>query len=744
MRVHRAGYGGMGAGVLAALLLHTTPAFPQRPGDSVALRIPRVTEAPKLEWFLGAPRGAHPGRGVPVTGFRQRKPGDGTPVTQRTTAYLSYDDDRLYVVFVCKDDPAGLRANVSRREDIWTDDAVGIYLDTFLDHKRAYMFEVNPRGVQLDGIMTEGQDYDYTFDAVWDSEGRLTADGYVVRIAIPFRSLRFPRRAAQVWGLALKRTIRRNSEEAYWPLVTKRIQGVVGQFAEVQGLSEVSPGRNMQVLPYGMLARARTLDKDALAYRSERDQRPGVDAKVVLGGAFTLDGTVNPDFSQVESDDPQVTVNQRFEVFFPEKRPFFLENAGYFQTPIDLLFSRRIVDPGVGGRFTGKAGRWAVGAIGINDRAPGRLDPTDPMAGRRAGIGVLRLQRELGRESGVGLLISDREFGASYARAVSVDSRLKLAKNWAATAQVVRTGTRELEEPGRSGWGWQAAVERNGRHLDYSAKYLNLGADFSAPLGFVQRSGIQQMKQDLQYTVRPRSRFLLAFGPLVSVKYVWDQSGRMLDRELTGELTAQLTGETDVKLARAGYYELFEDRAFAPDATELSVSTEWFKWLGVKGKREWGTAVNHDPADGVEPFLGRFATTEIGVQLRPASWLRWENTYLDNRLSLDGAPVFTERRWRTKVGLQINRNLSLRTIVDYKGVVPDSTLSSEDHERRWFADYLLTYLLSPGTALYVGYTDRLENFAVFPGPPPELRRTGSPSTSVGRQFFVKVSYLLRF
>jgi len=174
------------------------------------------------------------------------------------------------------------------------------------------------------------------------------------------------------------------------------------------------------------------------------------------------------------------------------------------------------------------------------------------------------------------------------------------------------------------------------------------------------------------------------------------------------------------------------------------VSTEWLKWLGVKGSREWGTAVNHDPADGVEPFLGRFVTTEIGVKLRPASWLRWENSFLDNRLTLAGAPVFTERSWRTKVGLQISRNLSLRTIVDYKGVVPDSTLSSEDHQRRWFADYLLTYMLSPGTALYVGYADRVENFAVFPGPPPELRRNGSPSASVGRQFFVKISYLLRF
>src|SRR5919106_772797 len=236
------------------------------------------------------------------------------------------------------------------------------------DRERAYVFMANPLGVQLDGIVTEGQDDDLRFDAVWHTEGRITQNGYVVRMVIPFRNLRFPNASAQRWGIALARITPRDGEESYWPAVTKRVQGLVPQFATLHGLADISPARNVQVNPYTTLARARFLDEDAAAFRTDGDQALGVDAKAVVRDALTLDVTVNPDFSQVETDDPQVTINERFQVFFPEKRPFFIENAGYFQTPVNLLFSRRIVDPGAGLRLTGKVGPWAVGAIAIDDR----------------------------------------------------------------------------------------------------------------------------------------------------------------------------------------------------------------------------------------------------------------------------------------------------------------------------------------------------------------------------------------
>src|SRR5437016_9178803 len=384
--------------LFTALLLASEPLRAQTPGANLVAQ--RVDQPPRLEDFLAL---NPPADGVRVTDFRQREPGDGVPVSVPTTAYVSYDDANLYVVFVCRDDPAKVRAGLTKREEISVDDGVAVYLTTFHDRKRAYLFQANPLGVQLDGIVTEGQDDDYSFDAVWQSEGRLTADGYVVRIAIPFRSLRFARTPVQSWGIALARFVRRSNEEAYWPLVTKRLAGFVPQFATLDQLRDISPGRNVQAIPYGAFSGARFLDTDVPAFREENDQRVGVDLKAVVRDALTLDGTVNPDFSQVESDEPQVTINSRFEVFFPEKRPFFIENAGYFQTPVNLFFSRRVADPGMGLRLTGKMGRSAVGAIGIDDRAAKQFSVAD-----RAGIGVVRVQREIADESTVGALVSEQ------------------------------------------------------------------------------------------------------------------------------------------------------------------------------------------------------------------------------------------------------------------------------------------------------------------------------------------------
>src|SRR5437588_9520318 len=186
-----------------------------------------------------------------------------------------------------------------------------------------------------------------------------------------------------------------------------RVACFVPQFATLQGLTDISPGRNLQAIPYCTFAGARFLDAQAPAFRTANDRRLGLDFKAVLRDALTLDATANPDFSQVESDEPHVTINERFETFFPEKRPFFIENAGYFQTPVNLFFSRRIADPGMGLRMTGKAGRWALGAIGIDDRAPGGLPAGEPAGGRRGGAGAIRPQRLSGRDASLGGLASD-------------------------------------------------------------------------------------------------------------------------------------------------------------------------------------------------------------------------------------------------------------------------------------------------------------------------------------------------
>jgi hypothetical protein len=730
--------------LFAALLLASEPLRAQTPGASLVAQ--RVDQPPRLEDFL-APH--PPAGGIGVTEFRQREPGDGVPVSVPTTAYVSYDDANLYVVFVCRDDPAKIRAGLTKREEISVDDGVAVFLDTFRDRKRAYRFQSNPLGVQLDGIVTEGQADDYSFDAVWQSEGRLTADGYVVRIAIPFRSLRFARTPVQSWGIALARYVRRSNEEAYWPAVTKRLAGFVPQFGVLDEVRDISPGRNVQAIPYGAFTGARFLDTQVPAFRKATDRRVGLDLKTVVRDAVTLDGTVNPDFSQVESDEPQVTINARFEVFFPEKRPFFIENAGYFQTPVNLFFSRRITDPGGGARLTTKAGRWALGALGINDRAPAEFVgsglPRDP----HAGIGMVRAQREIGRESAVGLLVSNRQLAGGANRVVSADARLALSKTWIFTSQVIATYARDSGAAGASGTGVYAQLLRNGRNLDYSAEYLDLSPTFAAPLGYVPRVGVREMVHKLQLVRRPHGP-IVKIGPTFTTAFTWDRNGGLLDRSLKASWEVKLVGETKVEVAHERAFQLFHDVPFDLHETKLSFESECLKWLAWSLSYKQGTDVNHKPPSGVAPFLAGSGKGELTLTFRPTPRLRLDHTYLYTRLTtLPGAApaggrVFTDRILREKLNYQFSRALSVRAIVDYAAVDRDSTLSRVTPERRWAMDMLLTYLVNPGTALYVGYRDGYENVALQPGSPPTLYRTDEPTVSVGRQVFVKMSYLLQF
>jgi len=238
--------------VAGARISAQTPAPPPANAAKIPLStIPRVYRAPKLEDFLeNHPREAE----LAVSDFRQNLPGDGVPATEPTAAYLSYDDKNLYVAFVCRDQAGQVRAHLAKREATDQDDGVGVLLDTFRDFHRAYYFFSNPLGVQTDAIYTEGQGYDYSFDTLWDTSGRVLNDGYIVLFSIPFKSLRFSDGAEQTWGIALYRVILRKSEYDYWPYITQRVEGLTQQFAPVGGFERVAPGRNIQLIPYGLLA----------------------------------------------------------------------------------------------------------------------------------------------------------------------------------------------------------------------------------------------------------------------------------------------------------------------------------------------------------------------------------------------------------------------------------------------------------------------------------------------------------
>lgn len=726
--------------ITVASVLSLSEAYGQ-PSET-AFVVPEVQQPPRLEDFLSD---APATRALRIDTFVQRNPGDGEPASERTVAYLSRDQSSLYVVFVCHDrQPQNVRAHLTKREQTLADDLVGVFLDTFHDRRRAYVFLANARGIQRDSALTEGQGEDVSFDTLWESRGQFTPTGYAVWMAIPFKSLRFPSGAAMAWGIGLTRRIPRTSEEVFWPQVSRRVEGIVPQLTTVAGFEGVRPGRNVQMIPYGAFADASFLDSATQQPRSDRDARGGLDLKVVGWDRFTFDVTANPDFSHVETDDPQVTINQRYEVYFPEKRPFFLENASTFQTPETLFFSRRIVSPRWGTRVTGKAGRWIVGSLVAQDR----LGTGEPAG--EALVGVARLQREVGRESTVGALVTSRDAGSTRNQVASIDARIRVGPRWTVQAQLARSfDDRADDDQAVQGTSSTIEVTRADRHLTLVNRYRDRSPHFASQLGFIPRTDIRQAFQLSSYRWRPKSTRLLAFGPGLASSVTWDYAGRPLDREINPHFGFEFGGATQVLISAFDNRETFANKEFPIRAAQLHVSSSWLKWMELAGFFQRGTRINYAPAEGLTPFLGQTTDAFARVTFRPAARLAIEQSYIFTRLestaSSEGAPhtgrIFAHQIARSRVSLQVTRALSVRAILDYNNIASDERLTAIAPGTRVRADLLGTFQLNPWTALYIGYTEGLED--IESGDSLGLRRRADWYRSA-RQVFAKVSYVLRF
>jgi len=748
-------------------------------------KIPRVHHAPKLEDFLeNHPREAE----LTVADFRQNAPGDGTPATESTTAYLSYDEKNLYAAFICHDEAGEVRAHLSKREASDQDDGVGVLLDTFRDFHRAYFFSSNPLGVQTDAIYTEGQGYDFSFDTLWDNAGRVTSDGYIVFFSIPFKSLRFSSDPEQTWGVALYRTILRKNEYDYWPYVTQRVEGLTQQFAPVAGLDNVSPGRNIQFIPYGLLANDHFLNQPGggpPGFVDKFEHRAGLDAKFVAKDSVTFDVTLNPDFSQVESDDPQLTVNQRFAVFFPEKRPFFIENAGFFATPVNLFFSRRIADPQFGTRMTGKLGKWTLGALVIDDRRPGQGFSSGPY-NTRAADGVVRVTREFGNQSYIGGFFSSRDFADTSNRVASLDARLKFSKNWVVDVQGAHTWTRQNSNAGldclsfpdfargvgsQQGNALWADASYSGRHFSFSTNYNDFSPNFCTELGFVNRIDIRQNNAYGGYFWRPEKSKIIDFGPSFSETVDWNHAGILQDWGAALGFQVDFAKQTTISISRGEAYELFENIGFRKHSTSFLLSTQPYKWISFSARYTQGIGENFFPAQSLvpfQPFLGSTKRVNFGFTLRPSARFRLDETLIYYRLGTragwvtppfsPGQSVFNNYLNRAKLNYQFTKELSLRLILDYNATIANSQLfdvqrslgGSDDVNgpfaptKQFTTDVLFTYLLHPGTAIYLGYNNGYSDLNLRPGPPPSVTAQGTPNNPTSRLFFIKLSYLLRF
>lgn len=730
------------------------------------LIIPEVSGVPSLEDFTGMAPATPLARSMArVEDFIQREPDDGDPASQRTEVYIGYDRTELHVVFLAFDsEPDGIRANMSSRENIDGDDSVEITVDTFNDQRAAFTFRSTPLGIQWDARWTEGSSrrggFDTTLEAVWDSEGRLTDEGYMVKMAIPLRSLRFPDTDEQTWRVQFARIIPRLSEQSFWPAYTIDIEGRLNQTALLNGIRDVSPGNNYQIIPF-LFAREVDALNPAMAggpgFEATSEQDLGVDAKFVFNDSMVLDVTLNPDFSQIESDQPQVTVNERFEVQFPERRPFFVENADFFATDSTLVFTRRIVDPEGGLRFTGRAGNFGFGSIVINDAAPGQnRSDTDPLNGEKANIAILRGFLDVGEQDRYGFLVSDRELADGYNRVASLDGRIKLSENWISQLQLVASDTDPYADEGESYTGVQRNFQINhvGRNWNTHTHFIESSPGFRTDLGFMNRffrPDISGMHQRIAYTHFPDDIPLNRMGVAWFGVYLEDwvgtkvfhQNGPMFDVATdTTQLSMGWTGYNEV-LRPGDYPGLMVTQNHDYDDWQIRIGNNSLNTLEFGFDYRWGSTLNLVPNIGTLPYVADHARVSADALWRPTDRLRVNNTYLYTEVQNSaGARIFSNEIVRSNWNYQFTREWSLRFITQYEETTGGPLTRLED-ERNLNFDLLLRYVINPWSAFYVGYNSNSSNFEIvdFEGErelvnTTDLRRDGD-------QLFVKFSYLFQ-
>jgi Carbohydrate family 9 binding domain-like/Domain of unknown function (DUF5916) len=538
---------------------------------------------------------------TPLKDFYQIQPGDNLIPAHPTEVRLGYDARFLYIAFHCYDEPDKVRANIAKRDNIWDDDYVGILFDTFNDQRRAYEFDFNPLGVQADGIWTEGQGEDFSLDLVMESKGMVTTDGYTIEVAIPFKSLRYVSGKDQLWGAHFwRRTKRLNNELDMWIPMDRDKGSWLAQAGHLTGFEGISTERTLELIPSLTLSETGKR-KSALPFGHPAGLidpgrfvnepikfDPGLTGKYSLTPTVTLDFALNPDFAQVESDQLVVTANQRFPIFFAEKRPFFLEGIDIFNTQIAAVHTRTIIDPDVAVKLSGKLGRNTFGLMLASDNGPGdfsederaaaKLSPTDSLnrlIDKNASVAVLRLKRDIGKsDSFIGFLGTYYRFVDRYNELGGFDGRFRLDKQTTFSWQVLGTHTRRnffLPELGqnldRKENGFIYAVDYNqgGRHFGHEFSMVGRTRFYEADVGFNRRVNTNNPNWFIRYNSEPKPKArLISWRVYTDFNANFDWQGRSQNFNNETQLQLRMRKDTFLGIGTENGYERVFESEFGP------------------------------------------------------------------------------------------------------------------------------------------------------------------------------------
>ncbi len=688
--------------------------------------------------------------------FVQQSPLDGAPATEETEVWVAYDSDHLYVaVHAHYDDPSIMRAGRVDRDQAFMDDLFTVYLDTFMDQQRAYDFDVNPYNVQGDGILNAGgrgsggqaiPRADRSWDVLFDSGAQIVEDGYTAELAIPFKSIRYPTRRPgepHYWGFQIAREVKDKSQEnIVWAPMSRDESSFFSQMGVLEGMTDLSVSRNLEVLPtftairYGEIEPARP-GGPAFVDRST-DPDAGLNVKYGVTSNITLDATLNPDFSQIESDRPQIEVNQRFPLFFDELRPFFVEGADIFDVsaPLVMVHTRTIVDPDFGAKLTGKVGKLSFGALVADDAAPGRVgDPADPLFEQKAQTYIGRARFDLYPESFVGAVFTDRELMGSYSRLGGSDGILRLDATRILNYNLMGTTRRTLDGEQTEGFMWDVRVRQNARNLRWLLMLYQVSPNFETDVGFVRRNDQQIIQSEVGYRFWPEGT-VISWGPDLRFERNWDFAEVLQDEQLRLGLDFELVNNVTF----GGSYERTLERFAEIDFRKTQLSAR----ASVSSSRRFSFRADASVGDqirfGADPFLGDELRWSVSSTLRPVPRLTSELSLQTSRLTdprNGDEEVFDVKIFRARTTLQLGERLFLRNI---------SELNTFDEKLD--LNVLFTYRVNAGTVVYLGYDDHYRQGDLIRG---DTDRDGineqlfyeSGLRRTSRAFFAKLQYLFR-
>lgn len=703
-------------GLLLALAAAPAFAFAAEP-----LQIPRVDGDVTVDGHLDEPVWA---QAATVDLGYESQPGDNLPAAVKTTARIAYTEDALLVAFRAEDpDPAKIQAFLRDHDALGADDFVGLQLDTFDDQRRAYQFMVTALGVQADAIKVEATgEEDFSWDGLWRSAARTGAHGYDVEMRIPFATLRFADTdEARRWGARFFRKRPRDHQYLYTSSRIERgARCDLCSFDKIEGFTGVTQGRNLEITPTLTVLHAQERSAPASPWRGDGTEvEPGLDVAWSPSPNLTLNATLNPDFSQVESDEAQLDLNTSFALFFPEKRPFFLEGKDYFNTPLSVLYTRQIADPDAGLRVTGRDGRHAYGAIVARDAVtqllvPGVLGSSFRFLEEENDVFVGRYRHDFAGSTSLGAITTFRQ-GDGYRNAVGgVDGRWQQGGH-TVSAQWLRSDSRYPLEYGvpdaaPTGDALQAAYSYGNRRWNANVSHSFVDPGFRADLGFIAQTGIDRTLVGAGYNWYGAEG---ATVQRVNLSGDWDithrHDGLLLERELEGYL--DVTGARHAHLrvggvTRVRYWEL------PSDTTVSGLFDESFGSLHAHVTPVSGFEIGLDARAGEQldllaARLGDFTEWKPWIALDIGRGLNVRATWLTQQLQRDGGTAFDASVFDGRLAWQLDARQRVRLSVQASDVERDPALYARAvtaRKRDVAAQLLYSYKLNPRTAAYAGYS----------------------------------------